>query len=141
MNFQPDSNGDDPEVNMTSLIDVVLILVVFFVVTTSFVREARLQVQLPEASIEPLPPDIPPLEIVIDQRGHYFINAQEVVNQRADTLERALTKVLGERRDLPLTIRADARTSHQSVVTVMDVAARLGLVNVTIVTTNAQKPP
>ena len=128
--------SEEPELNLTSLIDVVLLLVIFFMVSTSFVREADLKVQLPEASVETPASDVPPLEVVVDQDGDYFINGDALIASRPDVLRRALDKVAGERRDLPLTIRADARTSHQSVVTVMDVAGKMGFVNITIVTAN-----
>src|SRR5690606_833542 len=117
---------EEPELSLVSLIDVVLMLVIFFMVSTSFVREADLKVQLPEASVETPAADAPPLEIVIDSNGNYFLNGDALIASRADVLRRAFAKVAGERRDMPLTIRADARTTHQSVVTVMDVAGKMG---------------
>lgn len=128
--------SEEPELNLTSLIDVVLLLVIFFMVTTSFVRETELKVQLPEASVETPAEDLPQLEVVVDAEGNYFLNGEPLVASRADVLRRAFEKVAGERRDVPLTIRADARTSHQSVVTVMDVAGKMGFVNISIVTAN-----
>src|SRR5690606_2727414 len=114
-------NAEEPELSLVSLIDVVLMLVIFFMVSTSFVHESELKVQLPEASAE-MPADEAALELVVDQDGDYFLNGRPLIANRADVLERALEKTAGERRDLPLTIRADANTTHQSVVTVMDVA-------------------
>lgn len=127
---------EEPEISLTSLIDVVLLLVIFFMVSTSFVREADLKVQLPEASVETPASDAPPLEVVVNEEGSYFVNGEALVASRPEVLRRALEKVAGERRDVPLTIRADARTTHQSVVTVMDVAGKMGFVNITIVTAN-----
>ena len=129
-------SSEEPELNLTSLIDVVLLLVIFFMVSTSFVRETDLKVQLPEATTEAPASDAPPLEVVVDAQGDYFVNNEPLIASRPDVLRRALEKMAGERRDLPLTIRADARTSHQSVVTVMDVAGKMGFVNITIVTAN-----
>lgn len=128
--------SEEPELNLTSLIDVVLLLVIFFMVSTSFVREAELQVQLPEATAEAPAEDVPALEIVVNSDGDYFLNGEALIASNPEVLQRALTKTAGERRDLPLTIRADARTTHQSVVTVMDVAGKMGFVNITIVTAN-----
>lgn len=136
MNLRP-RRDDEPEINLTSLIDVVLLLLVFFMVSTSFVREADLQVELPEANLQPEDRSDAAMEVVVTSEGQYLVNDRELVNSRAATLERALEEKAGDNRDIPLTIRADANTSHQSVVTVMDVAGRLGFVNIHIVTANA----
>lgn len=127
---------EEPELSLVSLIDVVLMLVIFFMVSTSFVREAELKVQLPEASVETPAADMAPLEILVNQDGDYFLNGRPLIANRADVLRRALEKTAGSRRNVPLTIRADANTTHQSVVTVMDVAGQMGFVNITIVTAN-----
>lgn len=127
---------EEPELSLVSLIDVVLMLVIFFMVSTSFVHEAELNVQLPEAAIESAPSEAPPLELVVNQDGEYFLNGRALLASRPDVLRRAFEKVAGSRRNVPLTIRADARTTHQSVVTVMDVAGEMGFVNITIVTAN-----
>lgn len=127
---------EEPELNLTSLIDVVLLLVIFFMVSTSFVRETELKVQLPEATAETPAEDQPPLEVVVNEAGEYFVNGEPLIASRPEVLQRAFEKLAGERRDVPLTIRADARTTHQSVVTVMDVAGKMGFVNITIVTAN-----
>ena len=130
---------EEPEVNLTSLIDVVLLLLVFFMVSTSFVREADLKIKLPEASLEePAAREGVPLEITIAADGNYFVNQRALVNNRPETLRRALLKTAGEGRELPVIIRADATTSHQSVVTAMDVAGRLGFLHINIATTNVQ---
>lgn len=128
--------SEEPELNLTSLIDVVLLLVIFFMVSTSFVREADLKVQLPEASVETPASELPPLEVVVDEQGNYFVNGNPLIASRPEVLRRAFEQIAGERRDVPVTIRADARTSHQSVVTVMDIAGKMGFVNITIVTAN-----
>lgn len=135
MNLRP-RRDDEPEINLTSLIDVVLLLLVFFMVSTSFVREADLKVALPEASLQPEDASEAALEVVVTSEGQYLVNDRELVNTRVKTLEQALAEAAGDKRDVPLTIRADANTTHQSVVTVMDVAGRLGFVNIHIVTAN-----
>lgn len=134
MNLRP-RRREDPEVNITSLIDVVLLLLIFFMITTTFEREAQLQVALPEASSEPSPVPEKVLEITININGDYFINEQQVVNSSADTLRRAIIQVVGNRRDLPVIVRADARSPFQSVVTAMDVTGQLGLTQLSLATT------
>ena len=125
---------EEPEVNLTSLIDVVLLLLIFFMVSTSFVRETEVRVQLPEAETAPEPAEEKGIEITITATGDYLINGRELINRRSDTLREALDRVAEGRRDLPVTIRADANASHQSVVTAMDVAGRLGFVRMNIAT-------
>lgn len=131
---------DEPEVNLTSLIDVVLLLLVFFMVSTSFVRQAQLKVRLPEASsaIEPARM-IPLLEIIITADGDYWVNDQQLINNDPKTLRMALARVAGKDRALPVTIRADARSTHQDVITAMDVVARLGFSQVNIATSNERE--
>jgi len=129
----------EPEINVTSLIDVVLLLVMFFMVSTSFVKDGRLRIQLPESSAaaENRVPD--PVVIAIGADGSYRVNNQALVNQNPETLRAALMKVAGEAaKGSMVTIRADARATHQSVVTAMDVAGRLGFVQVNIATVNQQ---
>lgn len=131
---------DEPEVNLTSLIDVVLLLLVFFMVSTSFVRQAQLKVRLPEASsaVEPAQM-IPLLEIIITADGNFWVNDQQLINNDPKTLRMALAGIAGKDRALPVTIRADARSTHQDVITAMDVVARLGFSQVNIATSNERE--
>lgn len=126
---------DEIQVNLTPLIDVVFLLLIFFMVTTTFNQYAELKIDLPEAStkLKPQPDDL--LELVIDAQGRYYVNGQALVNTKAQTLVAALRKVASEPKGLPMIIRADARTPHQSVVTAMDSAARVGLSRLSIATT------
>ncbi len=128
----------DPELNLTPLIDVVLLLVIFFMVSTTFVEEGRLRVELPEASAEPVTAVQDPIVITVTAQGGYRVNEQPLVNNARETLQAALLKTAGGAAARPLTIRADARASHQSVVTAMDVAARLGFTQVNIATVSQQ---
>jgi biopolymer transport protein ExbD len=125
---------DEPEINLTSLIDVVLLLLVFFMVSTSFLKATEIRLQLPQA--DAMPREEPPveIEIMVSAAGDYFVDGQELVNRRPETLQRALEQVAGERRELPVTIRADGRASHQSVVTAMDMVGRLGFTQILIAT-------
>ncbi len=128
---------EEPEVNLTSLIDVLLMLLLFFVMSTTFVRTSALHVQLPTASEKPTREPPGTVEIAIDAKGHFFINRHELVNDRPDTLRRALEQTLAGRTKVPLVIAADGRTPHQAVVTAMDAAAQLGIRNLSIATTHS----
>jgi len=132
------SRSEDPEVNLTPLIDVVFILLIFFMVSTTFQKESRIRIELPQASGEPAEAQKKLLEIVIDTEGHFFIGGQQVVNSKVDTLKQAIQKYLGEQTDLPVMIRADRMTPYQSVVTAMDATAQLGLTQMSLATA---KPP
>jgi biopolymer transport protein ExbD len=125
---------DEPEINLTSLIDVVLLLLVFFMVSTSFIKATEIRLQLPQADATPREEPATEIEIMISTAGDYFVDGKELVNRRPETLQRALEEVAGEGRELPVTIRADGRASHQSVVTAMDIVGRLGFSRITIAT-------
>jgi biopolymer transport protein ExbD len=128
---------DDPEVNLTSLIDVVLLLLVFFMVSTSFVKQSQISISLPEADSAPIVDEVPEqIDIMITEQGVYLVNGQELANNRPETIRNALQKVSNGNHTLPLTISADANARHQFVVTAMDVAGRLGFVQISIATVN-----
>ena len=133
MNLSP-RRREDPELNLTSLIDVVLLLVIFFMVSTTFVEEGRLRVDLPTASNEPVRALQDPIVVTVTAQGSYRVNDRALVNNARETLAAAMKKVADGRSGVPVTVRADARASHQSVVTAMDVAARLGFTQVNIAT-------
>lgn len=137
MKLRPGSRPE-PEINLTSLIDVVLLLLVFFMVTTSFVREAELTIRLPEvADAAEKPAEVPTLEITVSATGRYFVNGRALVDNRAETLRAAIVKVAPDSEADGVTITADAGTSHQSVVTAMDTLGKLGYVNISISTVAA----
>jgi biopolymer transport protein ExbD len=122
---------------MTSLIDVVLLLLIFFMLSTKFIDEGRLQVRLPEAGVEPDAESLrDSIEIVVTAEGGYRVNGRPLINNSPDTLAAAIGKTAGGDRATPVTIRADARAMHQSVVTAMDVAGRLGYRQINIATVN-----
>jgi len=126
-----------PEVNLTSLIDVVLLLLIFFMVSTSFVKQSQIAISLPEANSAKIVEEIPEqIDIMITETGTYLVNGRELINSRAETIRNALQKVSGGNSSLPLTISADANAKHQHVVTAMDVAGRLGFVQISIATVN-----
>jgi biopolymer transport protein ExbD len=124
---------EDPTIDLTSLIDVVFLLLIFFMVSTTFERPAAMKVDLPEASeVEAQPEDTERLELVIDAAGRMFLNDRQLVDDRIQTVKAALLEAAGDRRDLPLILRADRETPHHFVLTAMDVAAQLGFSNLSI---------
>lgn len=125
---------DEDSVNLTPLIDVVFLLLIFFMVSTTFTKETHLTVTLPESSGEAQPQVQEPLIVVIGADGSYGINGKGLVNSKASTLRLALEEIAGDNRQQALIITADAKTPHQSVVTAMDVAGQLGFVNLSITT-------
>jgi biopolymer transport protein ExbD len=126
-----------PEVNLTSLIDVVLLLLIFFMVSTSFVKESKITISLPQADSSAIVEESPgQIDIMITETGNYLVNGRELINSRRETLRNAIQKVSDGNNDLPLTISADANATHQKVVTAMDVAGRLGFVQISIATLN-----
>ena len=127
----------EPEVNLTSLIDVVLLLLVFFMVSTSFVKQSQITIRLPEAESMAIVEEVPlQIDILITESGTYLVNGRELINNRAETIRNALQKTSGNNNTLPLTISADANAKHQDVVTAMDVAGRLGFKQISIATVN-----
>ncbi len=133
--------GDRLELNLTPLIDVVFILLMFFMVTTTFNRYAQLRIDLPRASVNSETQPEPPLELAIDAQGNYYLNGRGLVNTQAETVLSALQRAVQGRLETPLAISADARTPHQAVVTAMDAAARLGLKRLSISTVQAEHSP
>jgi len=129
------SRPEDPEINMTSLIDVVFLLLIFFMVSTTFERQAVLKVDLPEAKNVVIPEDQPnSFELVIDANGLYYLNDRQLVDGTPATLRAAFNEAAGESRDIPIILRADAQTPHHFVVTAMDVTAQLGFRRLSIAT-------
>jgi biopolymer transport protein ExbD len=120
---------------MTSLIDVVLLLLIFFMLSTRFIDEGRLELRLPEAGIAPdASGQRTAVEIEVTAEGGYRVNGRPLINNSPETLATAIGRATGSDRATPLTIRADARATHQSVVTAMDVAGRSGYRQINIAT-------
>lgn len=133
MNFRHTSQ-DEPELNMTPLIDVVFLLLIFFMVSTTFTKESEITIELPEAAGKPLKANEFVIEIEIDSQGRFFVNQQRVKDNKVLTLKRALRITQGKRKNPQLIISSDRNTPYQYVVTAMDAARQLGLVNLTFAT-------
>jgi biopolymer transport protein ExbD len=141
MNLRGPRQRDEPEINLISLIDVLLVLLIFFMVSTTFNQEGRVKVQLPQSSMTPLPRGShEPLVVTVTAEGNYRVNERTLINSSPDTLRAALLKEAGQNRG-PLTLRADGRATHQSVVTAMDVAGRLGFAQLNIATVHEEAAP
>lgn len=127
---------EEPEVNITSLIDVVFLLLIFFMVSTTFERQAALKIDLPEASVaaENQPENPDKLELVIDREGNMFLNDRQLIDSRPSTIEAAFQEAAGDKRDQPILLRADSLTPHHFVVTAMDVTGQLGFTRLSIAT-------
>ncbi|MEO8673125.1 MAG: biopolymer transporter ExbD [Tahibacter sp.] len=136
---------DEFEINVIPLIDVMLTLLMFFVLTATFEQRARLKVTLPQASEAADSSQDESLTVQIDREGKFFVENNEVLNPGVETLKEALLRVAGEDRSRPVTIRADALTAHQAVVTAMDAVGQIGFTHLAIATTpnkdGPAKPP
>jgi len=131
------------DIGLAPLIDVVFILLLFFVVTTTFTRETQLRVDLPEAAsgTPPEASEVKQLEVLIDVDGNYTLNGKPLVKHDLDTLMAALDKESAGDRALPMVISADGKTPHQAVITAMDAAGKLGFARLRITTVEAQAAP
>jgi len=122
------------DVNLTPLIDVVFLLLIFFMVSTTFTRERELTVELPEATAEAAIETDLRIEIEVSADGEYAVHTKRLVNRDSETLIKAIKDISQGNNKLPLIITADAKTPHQAVVTAMDVAGQLGFVHLRITT-------
>lgn len=132
---------EDPEISLISLIDVVLMLVIFFMLSSTFIDEGRMKVQLPTALEAPRQGQAERIVVTVTEQGSYRVNERELANSSRDTLRRAVAEVAGEDRTARVVLRADARATHQSVVTAMDVLGRMGFAQLDIATIQADTVP
>jgi biopolymer transport protein ExbD len=140
VNLKP-RRREEPEINVVPLIDVVLLLVVFFMLSSRFMDEGRVRVKLPHASVPIAHPQAEPIVVAVTREGGYQLNGRELINSSPATLRTALVKEAGEKRNIPITLRADAQATHQAVITAMDVLGRLGFVEVNVATVKADSEP
>jgi biopolymer transport protein ExbD len=138
MRISNNRRGDDFEINVIPLIDVLLTLLMFFVLTSTFVQHSRLQVTLPQASAQDRDMNAPALTIMIDRDGRYYVGSDEVLGEGIEPLKQTIARNAGDDRERQVTIRADAMTPHQDVVTAMDALGQLGFTRLSIATTPTQ---
>ena len=120
------------EPNLTPLIDVLFLLLIFFMVSTTFDDKSRINIVLPEATSNEQKAQMEEfLEVTVDAKGRYYVNQKEVINTELTTLRRAIAKAGGGNVELPVIITADAKATHQAVLKVMDAASQLGYTHMT----------
>ena len=137
MKFNLDEE-DKADVSLTPLIDVVFLLLIFFMVTTTFDNDASLKIELPKASNTVQSLEEKNLEVVIDRKGQFYMDGKTLLDGQSRTLESALSKMAKKYSVEKITIRADAQTPHQAVVSVMDAAGKIGINKVFIATSSEQ---
>ena len=125
----------EANIELTPLIDVVFLLLIFFMVSTTFIQESEMNITLPQASGEVVSGDPNTIEIVVAKSGDYAVNEQVLVNTEKETLMRALQQLIDPSEPSPrLIITADASSAHQAVVRAMDAAGSVGLTRISIAT-------
>ena len=129
---------DDFEINVISLIDVMLTLLMFFVMTTTFVQHSAMKVALPESSETQLDTQRTALVVLVDSNSRFYVDNNEVLNPSLDTLKEAIGRVAGDDRERTVILRADAMTPHQAVITAMDALGQLGFTHLSIATTTSK---
>ncbi len=134
MKFQRNLRSTNVHIDLTSLIDVVFILLLFFILTTSFSRESVIRINLPEANAEAASTNPVTIAVLVANDGTYAVNGRTLASNSVDSLMQAITDISAGDNMLPVLITADADTSHQSVVTAMDAVARLGFSKLNIAT-------
>jgi len=147
MNLRPGHQEESVEVNLAPLIDVVFLLLIFFMVSTTFDRHTKMKVSLPEASASVVQTQEKSLVLTIDAKGNYYINDRQVINTTLDTLKQALTKVLSKGslnkapadiKNQSIILRADGNTPHKSVVRAMDAVSQIGITRLSIATVESK---
>jgi len=135
-------NSEEPDVNLTPMIDVVFLLLLFFMVSTSFIRESSLKVDLPEATGQALVEQEQAIDIVINSDGQFVVNTITLDSPSNEQLAAVLKKAVGENTDPHIIISADANAEYQNIVTAMDTAQQLGYTRLTLATrqTTSKKP-
>lgn len=134
MDFSRGRREDYPEINLIPFIDILLVIVIFLAVTTTYARFAELKINLPTSSAEQTPTQPKQIEVGVAESGRYQIDSTAVGDASVDELAAMLKKAAGDANDPVVVINADARAAHQSVVNVMEAARRVGLTRITFAT-------
>ncbi len=133
MNFRPKS-PEELELNITPLIDVVFLLLIFFMVSTTFEHESEVNITLPKASKEIAQAKPDAINVAIDAQSRIFVNDKELLNSQISTIKEALYDIAVDLEDAPIIISADEETPYQIVIRTMDAARQLGLIKITFAT-------
>jgi biopolymer transport protein ExbD len=139
MRLQSATAADEPEINLTSLIDVVFTLIIFFVVTTSFNQRSALKLELPKAQVNATANQNESLQVMVDAEGQYYVGNTQVLQSDLRSLKDALSQVGGNRQETPVILRADAKAPHQAVVTALDALGQVGYTRISIATQSEAK--
>ena len=139
MRFDTSSTEDDVEINLTALIDVVFTLIIFFVVSTSFNNRSALKITLPTSAASQTETQAKPLIIIIDRTGNYYVGDNALARNDLESLKDAIKQLAGNDTGRNVMIQADAKATHQSVITAMDALGQLGFSRLSIATT-PEKP-
>ncbi len=138
MNFKRGYYNEDPEINLIPLIDVLLVILIFLMVTTTYARYSELKINLPTATGEASPKKPQTIEVAVDALGHYQVNEKNVAAS-TEALSAAMAAIAQGDGDLVVVINADSKATHQSVINIMEAARRSGLVRITFATQSAGK--
>jgi len=139
MNFQRRRNRDEPEINLIPMIDVLLVILIFMMVTTSYAKYSELQINLPQASGETVATQTKSINVAVDASEHYAINSHGVTYTGIESLVTSLKNAAGDQTDPTIIINADAKAPHQSVINVMEAARRAGYSRITFTTQSQPK--
>jgi len=135
------SKAEEPDVNLTPMIDVVFLLLLFFMVSTSFIRESSLKVDLPEATGQAMQEQTKSIDIVINSEGEFIIGNITLLKPDSSEVETLLKKTVGDNADPHIIISADAGSEYQHIVTAMDIAQQLGYTRLTLATRQKTENP
>lgn len=134
MNFQKGRTREEPEINLIAMIDVLLVILIFMLVTTTYSKHAELQINLPQASGSQAAAAVDQINIAIDATEHYAINNKPIKFDGVNSLSQALRKAAGSQTDPTIIINADAKAPHQSVINIMEAARLAGYGRITFTT-------
>ncbi|MFP5381532.1 MAG: ExbD/TolR family protein [Gammaproteobacteria bacterium] len=138
MNFRKGRREDYPEINLIPFIDILLVIVIFLAVTTTYARFAELKINLPTSTAEQTPTQPKRIDVAVAEDGRYQVDNQPLGDANVDALASALQTAAANQKDPVIVINADARATHQAVVNVMEAARRVGLARITFATQTAQ---
>ncbi len=134
MNFRRGTQREEPEINLVPLIDVLLVILIFLMVTTTYSKFGELKITLPEAAAQKPPKEPNPINVTVDAQGHYMVDNNPVSSATVDSLSIELRRAAGDQKDPVIVINADAKSTHQSVVNVMEAARISGYSHITFTT-------
>jgi biopolymer transport protein ExbD len=134
MGFKRKSRLEDPEINFIPLIDVLLVIIIFLIVSTTFSKFSELKINLPSADANPVEEKLLPINVTVTKDSQYAINEEILSQSSIDAIEKRLIEIAGASKDLPVIINADAETPHQSIVNIMEASRRVGLTKITFST-------